>query len=236
MASLPYPRTPLSPRLYPSFPTLAPLFLPLHALLFLFHPISFPLHTPYFCHPHRPTQMLVSTDADIRTDRRRHPHRPTQTSAPTDADARIDRRGCSYRPTRMTFVDVSQCQTFTFVLPNRCFCGSRPPFLHFTRSFSFHIFLCFPRSVVLSCCVHPLVAVLKTVSRAYNNIMCASTMRCFNCKQLLKRVQIFNFSLQKFWWFAKKLYLCIRFRTATVSQANVRDAERNGKRTETRVL
>ena len=101
----------------------------------------------------------------IRIDRRRHPHRPTQ----------------------MTFVDVSQCQTFTFAVPNRCFCGSRPPFLHFTRSFSFHIFLCFPRSVVLSCCVHPLVAVLKTVSRAYNNIMCASTMWCFNCKQLLKQ-------------------------------------------------
>ena len=137
-----------------------------HAPLFsLVHPISFPLHTPYFCHPHRPTRMLVSTDADARNDRRR----------------------CSYRPMRMIFVDVSQCQTFTFVLPNRCFCSSRPPFLHFTLSFSCNIFLCFPRSVVLSCCVHPLVAVLKTVSCAYNNIMCASTMRCFNCKQLLKR-------------------------------------------------
>ena len=66
--------------------------------------------------------------------------------------------------------------------------------------------------------------------------MCASTMRCFNCKQLLKQAWIFNFSLQKFWWFTKKLYLCIRFRIATVSQANVRDAERNRKRTETRVL
>ena len=113
MASLPYPRTPLS-HACPLFSPFIPLFLPLHTLLSLVHPISFPLHTPYFCHPHRPTQMLVSTDADIRTDRRRHPHRPTQTSAPTDADARIDRRGCSYRPTQMTFVDVSQCQTFTF--------------------------------------------------------------------------------------------------------------------------
>ncbi|WP_278520669.1 hypothetical protein [Leyella stercorea] len=28
----------------------------------------------------------ASTDADIRTDRRRHTHRPTQTYAPTDAD------------------------------------------------------------------------------------------------------------------------------------------------------
>ena len=98
MASLPYPRTPL-PTLAPSFPTLAPSFPRLHPSFFRFtlffplvHPISFPLHTPYFCHPHRPTQMLVSTDADIRNDRRRHPHRPTQTSAPTDADARIDRR------------------------------------------------------------------------------------------------------------------------------------------------
>ena len=147
MASLPYPRTPLSPRLYPSFFRFTLFFS-------LVHPISFLLHTPYFCHPHRPTRMLVTVDAD----------------------ARIDRCGCSYRPTQMTFVDVSQCQTFTFVLPNRCFCGSRPPFLHFTLSLSFHIFLCFPQSAVLSCCVRPLVAVLKTVSLAYNNIMCASTM------------------------------------------------------------
>ena len=150
---------------HPSFPTLAPLFLPLHALLF---PRS----------PH-----LFSSSYSLLLS-----------SASTDADARNDRRGCSYRPTRMIFVDVSQCQTFTFctstftfVLPNRCFCGSRPHFPYLTPSFSFHIFLCFPRSVVLSCCVHPLVAVLKTVSRAYNNIMCASTMWCFNCKQLLKR-------------------------------------------------
>ena len=126
-----------------------------HAPFFsLVHPISFLLHTPYFCHPHRPTRMLVTVGAD----------------------ARIDRRGCSYRPAQMIFVDVSLCQTFTFVLPNRCFCGSRPPFLHFTLSLSFHIFLCFPQSAVLSCCVRPLVAVLKTVSLAYNNIMCASTM------------------------------------------------------------
>ena len=152
MASLPYPRTPLSHACT------------LFHLFSLVHPISFPLHTPYFCHPHRPTRMLVSTDAD----------------------ARIGRRGCSYRPTRMTFVDVSQCQTFTFVLPNRCFCGSRPHFPYLTPSFSCNIFLCFPQSAVLSCCVYPLVAVFKTVSLAYNNIMCASTMRCFNCKQLLK--------------------------------------------------
>ena len=89
-----------------------------HAPFFsLVHPISFLLHTPYFCHPHRPT--------------------------------------------RMTFVDVSQCQTFTFVLPNRCFCGSRPPFLNIILSFSCNIFPRFPQSAVLSCCVHPLVALLK---------------------------------------------------------------------------
>ena len=82
-------------------------------------------------------------------------------SASTDADARIGRRGCSWRPMRMTFVDVSQCQTFTFYKPNRCFCGSRPPFPYLTPSFSYNIFLCFLWSVVLSCCVHPLVAVLK---------------------------------------------------------------------------
>ncbi|WP_278912067.1 hypothetical protein [Leyella stercorea] len=29
-------------------------------------------------HPRRPTQMSVSTDADVRIDRRRRPYRPTQ--------------------------------------------------------------------------------------------------------------------------------------------------------------
>ena len=161
MASLPYPRTPLSPRLHLSF--------------FRFT-LFFSLFTPSLFFFILPTFL-------IRIDRRGCSYRSTQMLVSTDADARNGRRGCSYRPTRMTFVDVSQCQTFTFVLsnlyfraakpllsqcqtvtfvlPNHCFCGSRPPFLHFTRSFSFHIFLCFPRSVVLSCCVHPLVAVLK---------------------------------------------------------------------------
>ena len=114
MASLPYPRTPLSPRLYHSFFPFIPLFLPLHALLFPFHPISFPLHTPYFCHPHRPARMLVSTDAD----------------------ARIDRRRCSYRPTRMTFVDVSRRQTFTFAVPTLYFRAAKPLLLRFKTSLS----------------------------------------------------------------------------------------------------
>ena len=154
MASLPYPRTPLSPRLPLSFFRFTLFFS-------LVHPISFLLHNPYFCHPHRPTQMLVTVGADARIGRRRCSYRPTRMLVSTDADARIDRRGCSYRPTRMTFVDVSQCQTFTFVLPNRCFCGSRPPFPYLPPSFSFHIFPRFPQSAVLSCCVHPLIAVLK---------------------------------------------------------------------------
>ena len=165
MASLPYPRTPLSPRLHLSF--------------FRFT-LFFPLFTPSFF-------LFILPTFLIRIDRRGCSYRPARMLVSTDADARNDRRRCSYRPMRMTFVDVSQCQPFTFVLPNRCFCGSRPHFPYLTPSFSFHIFLCFSRSVVLSCCVHPLVAVLKTVSRAYNNIMCASTMRCFNCKQLLKQ-------------------------------------------------
>ena len=107
MASLPYPRTPLSPRLPLSFFRFTLFFS-------LIHPISFLLHTPYFCHPHRPTRMLVSTDAD----------------------ARNDRCGCSYRPTRMTFVDVSQCQTFTFVLSNLYFRAAKPLLLRFRTSLS----------------------------------------------------------------------------------------------------
>ena len=160
MASLSYPRTPLTPRLYPSFFRFT-LFLSL-----IHPPLSFLLHTPYFCHPHRPTRMLASTDAD----------------------ARIDRCGWLLLMFRSANPLLSCYQTFTFVQPNRCFCGSRSPFPYLTPSFSFHIFPCFPQSVVLSCCVYPLVAVLKTVSRAYNNIMCASTIWYSNCKQLLKRV------------------------------------------------
>ena len=214
MASLPYPRTPLSPRL---------------PLSFFRFTLFFSLFTPSLF-------LFILPTFVIRIDRRGCSYRPTRMLASTDADARIDRRRWFLLMFRSVKPLLSQCQTFTFVLPNRCFCSSRPPFLHFIPSFSFHIFPRFPQSAVLSCCVHPLVAVLKTVSLAYNNIMCASTMRCFNCKQLLKRTRIFNFSLQKFWRFTKKLYLCIRFRIATVSQANVRDMERNRKRTETRVL
>ena len=78
MASLPYPRTPLSPRLHPSFPTLAPLSFFRFTLFFpLFTPSFFLFILPTFviridrrgC-SHRPTRMLVSTDADVRNDRR----------------------------------------------------------------------------------------------------------------------------------------------------------------------
>ena len=141
MVSLPYPRTPLFPRLHPSFPTLAPLFLSLHALLFPFHPISFPLHTPYFCHPHRPTQMLVTTDADIRTDR----------------------RGCSYRPTQMTFVDVSQCQTFTFAVPTLYFRAAKPLLLRFKTSLSISYSLFFLQYLPL----------FSSISSAF--LLCASS-------------------------------------------------------------
>ena len=61
-------------------------------------------------HPRRPTQMLVSTDADVRIDRRRCPHRPAQTSASTGADVRIDRRGCSSFCLEDTFCMVSICK------------------------------------------------------------------------------------------------------------------------------
>ncbi|WP_278778920.1 hypothetical protein [Leyella stercorea] len=39
-----------------------------------------------------PFLLFVSTDADVRIDRRRCPHRPTQMSASTGADVRIYRR------------------------------------------------------------------------------------------------------------------------------------------------
>ena len=70
MASLPYPRPPLPHACPPLFPTLAPPSFFRFTLFFsLVHPISFPLHTPYFCHPHLPMRMLVTTGADARIDR-----------------------------------------------------------------------------------------------------------------------------------------------------------------------
>ena len=138
MASLPYPRTPLPPRLHPSFPRLAPLFLPLHALLS-------PRSPHLFSSSYSLLLSSASTDADARIYRRRHPHRPTQTSAPTDADIRTDRRGCSYRPTRMNFVDVSQCQTVTFVLPTVAFAVQDLPF-----HISLPLFLSISSSVLLN--------------------------------------------------------------------------------------
>ena len=87
----------------------------------------------------------ASTDADARNGRRGCSYRSARMLVSTDADARIDRRGWLLLMFRAAKPLLSQCQTVTFVLPNhyfcaanRCFCGSRPPFLHFTRSFSFH--------------------------------------------------------------------------------------------------
>ena len=93
MASLPYPRTPLSPRLHPSFPRLPPLFSRLHPSFFRFT-LFFSLFTPSLF-------LFILPTFVIRIDRRRCSYRPTQTSAPTDADIRTDRRRCSYRPARM---------------------------------------------------------------------------------------------------------------------------------------
>ncbi|WP_278812851.1 hypothetical protein [Leyella stercorea] len=50
--------------------------------------------------------LFVSTDADVRIDRRGCPHRPTQMSASTDADARIDRRRRPHRPTQMIKIEI----------------------------------------------------------------------------------------------------------------------------------
>ena len=113
MASLPYPRNPLSPRLPPIFPVYTPLSSASRS--------SFPFSPHLFSSSYSLLLSSASTDADARIDRRGCSHRPTQMLVSTDADARNDRRRCSYRPMRMTFVDVSQCQTFTFVLPNLYF-------------------------------------------------------------------------------------------------------------------
>ena len=86
MASLPYPRTPLFPRLHPSFPTFAPLFPQACTSLSSASRSSFPSFTPSLF-------LFILPTFVIRIDRRRCSHRPTQTSAPTDADIRTDRRG-----------------------------------------------------------------------------------------------------------------------------------------------
>ncbi len=119
MASLPYPRTPL-PTLAPSFPRLPPLSQACPPLFPVYTPLSsasrssFSFSSHLFSSSYSLLLSSASTDADARIDRRRHPHRPTQTSAPTDADIRTDRCRHPHRPARMIFVDVSQCQTFTF--------------------------------------------------------------------------------------------------------------------------
>ena len=50
----------------------------------------------------------------------KHPRRPTQMSVSTDADVRIDRRGCPYRPTQMLVtVDADQNHTTTTMFSQR---------------------------------------------------------------------------------------------------------------------
>ena len=55
-----------------------------------YHPIILLLNSSSFYsyphHPRRPTQMLVTTDADARIDRRRCTYRPTRMHVSTDAD------------------------------------------------------------------------------------------------------------------------------------------------------
>ena len=155
MASLPYPRTPLS-HACPLFPHACP------SLSFASRS-SFPFSPHLFSSSYSLLLSSASTDADARIDRRRHPHRPTQTSAPTDADARIDRCGCSYRPTRMTFVDVSQCQTFTFAVPTLYFRAAKPLLLRFKTSLSISYSLFFLQYLPL----------FSSISSAF--LLCASS-------------------------------------------------------------
>ena len=72
-------------------------------------------------------------------------------SASVGADARNGRRGCSYRPTRMTFVDVSCCQTFTFAVSNLYFHYVKPLLLRFKTSlFTFYTLFFFPYLLLFS--------------------------------------------------------------------------------------
>ena len=117
MASLPYPRTPL-PHVYTPLSSASR--------------SSFPSFTPSLFFFILPTFL-------IRIDRRGCSYRSTRMLVSTDADARNGRRRCSYRPTQMTFVDVSQCQTFTFVLPNLYFRAAKPLLLSVKTSlFTFY--------------------------------------------------------------------------------------------------
>ena len=73
MASLPYPRTPLSPRLH---------------LFFFRFTLFFSLFTPSLF-------LFILPTFVIRIDRRGCSYRPTRMHVTVDADARIDRRRCS---------------------------------------------------------------------------------------------------------------------------------------------
>ena len=119
MASLPYPRTPLSPRL---------------PLSFFRFTLFFSLFTPSLFLFILPTFVI-----------------------------RIDRRGCSYRPTQMIFVDVSQCQTFTFAVPNLYFRAAKPLLLRFKTFLSISPSLFF----------FPYLPLFSSISGAF--LLCASS-------------------------------------------------------------
>ena len=70
MASLPYPRPPLPHACPPSFFRFTLFFSLFTPSLFLFILPTFVIRIDRRRHPHRPTRMLVSTDADARNDRR----------------------------------------------------------------------------------------------------------------------------------------------------------------------
>ena len=73
---------------HPSFPTFIPLILPVYTPLSSASRSSFPSFTPSLF-------LFILPTFVIRIDRRGCSHRPTRMLVSTDADARIDRRRCS---------------------------------------------------------------------------------------------------------------------------------------------
>ena len=104
MAGMPYTRTSLSPRLYPSF--------------FRFT-LFFSLFTPSLF-------LFILPTLVIRIDRRGYSHRPTRILASTDADTRIDRCGCSYRPTQTLVSTDADDFCWCFAVSNLYFRAAKP--------------------------------------------------------------------------------------------------------------
>ena len=133
MASLPYPRTPLS-HACPSLSSASR--------------SSFPFSPHLFSSSYSLLLSYASTDADARIDRRRCSYRPMRMLVSTDADARNDRRGCLLLMFRSAKPLLSCCQTVAFAAQNLPFHISLPLFL----SISSPVFLnqrCFPVVCIL---------------------------------------------------------------------------------------